>query len=64
MVGLAAIGESLFHTLFGSKWDASILLFQILVIRGIFVVLVSLYGNYMLAKGYGKQPLHNRTHKG
>ncbi len=55
MVGLAAIGESLFHTLFGSKWDASILLFQILVIRGIFVVLVSLYGNYMLAKGYGKR---------
>ena len=55
MVGLAAIGESLFHTLFGSKWDASILLFQILVIRGIFVVLVSLYGIYMLAKGYGKR---------
>lgn len=55
MIGLAAVGESLFHTLFGNKWDSAILLFQILTVRGIFVVLVSLYGNYMLAKGYGKR---------
>ncbi len=55
MIGLAAVGSSLFHTLFGNKWDAAIILFQILTIRGIFVVLVSLYGNYMLAKGYGKR---------
>lgn len=55
MIGLAAVGDSLFHTLFGNKWDAAIVLFQILIIRGIFVVLVSLYGNYMLAKGYGKR---------
>lgn len=55
MIGLAAIGEPLFHTLFGTKWDAAVILFQILVVRGIFVVLVSLYGNYMLAKGYGKK---------
>lgn len=55
MIGLAAIGEPLFHTMFGHKWDAAIILFQILVIRGVFVVLVSLYGNYMLAKGYGKR---------
>lgn len=55
MIGLAAIGEPLFHTMFGHKWDAAIILFQILVVRGIFVVLVSLFGNYMLAKGYGKR---------
>lgn len=55
MIGLAAIGEPLFHTMFGNKWDAAIIMFQILVVRGIFVVLVSLYGNYMLAKGYGKR---------
>lgn len=55
MIGLAAVGGSLFHTLFGNKWDGAIILFQILTIRGIFVVLVSLYGNYMLAKGYGKR---------
>lgn len=55
MTGLAAVGEPLFHTLFGNKWDAAVILFQILVVRGIFVVLVSLYGNYMLAKGYGRR---------
>jgi O-antigen/teichoic acid export membrane protein len=55
MIGLAAVGAPLFHTLFGNKWDAAIILFQILTIRGVFVVLVSLYGNYMLAKGYGRR---------
>ena len=55
MIGLASVGSNLFHSLFGEKWDAAIILFQILVIRGIFVVLVSLYSNYMLAKGYGKR---------
>lgn len=55
MLGLAAAGAPIFHTLFGNKWDAAIILFQILMVRGIFVVLVSLYGNYLLAKGYGKK---------
>ena len=55
MIGLATVGTPLFHSLFGHKWDAAILLFQILTVRGVFVVLVSLYGNYMLAKGYGKR---------
>lgn len=55
LFGLAAVGAPLFHTLFGDKWDAAILLFQILAARGVFVVLVSLYGNYLLAKGYGRK---------
>lgn len=55
MLGLAVTGEPLFHTLFGTKWDSAIILFQILCVRGIFVVLTSLYGNYMLAKGYGRR---------
>ncbi len=55
MIGLAAVGTNLFHMLFGNMWDAAIIMFKILVIRGVFVVLVSLYGNYMLAKGYGKR---------
>ncbi|MDE5797361.1 MAG: lipopolysaccharide biosynthesis protein, partial [Muribaculaceae bacterium] len=54
MLGLAAVGAPLFHTLFGHKWDAAILLFQILTIRGIFVVLISLYSNYLLALGYSR----------
>ena len=55
LAGLAIVGETLFHTFFGNKWDAAIPLFQILCIRGIFVVIVSLFGNYMLALGYGKR---------
>lgn len=55
LAGLAITGESLFHTLFGNKWDSAIPLFQILCVRGILVVLVSLFGNYMLALGYGKR---------
>ena len=55
LLGLAAVGAPLFHSLFGDKWNASILLFQILCVRGVFVVLTSLYGNYMLSKGYGKR---------
>lgn len=53
--GLAIVGEPLFHTLFGNKWDGAIPLFQILCVRGILVVMVSLFGNYMLALGYGKR---------
>ncbi len=55
MIGVAALGVPLFHTLFGTKWDGAILLFQILMIRGIFVVLSSLHSNYLLSLGYGKR---------
>ena len=55
LAGLAIVGEPLFHTFFGNKWDSAIPLFQILCVRGILVVLISLFGNYMLALGYGKR---------
>ena len=55
LAGLAVVGAPLFHTLFGDKWDAAIPLFQILCVRGIPVVFISLFGNYMLALGYGKR---------
>lgn len=54
LLGLAVVGEPLFHTLFGNKWDAAIPLFQILAARGVLVVLISLFGNYLLALGRGK----------
>lgn len=54
MAGLALIGTPLFHTLFGNKWDAAIALFQILTIRGIFIVLISLYNNFILSIGKAK----------
>lgn len=55
MIGIAVIGQPLFHTLFGTKWDAAIILFQILTIRGIFIVLTSLCNNYILALGHARR---------
>ena len=51
---LAIMAEPIFHTLFGTKWDFSILLFQLLLIRGIFTVLTGLYNNILLAVGNAK----------
>lgn len=55
MIGLTVIGAPLFHTLFGHKWDAAIPIFQILTARGIFIVLISLYNNFILSIGASKQ---------
>lgn len=55
LCGLAVIGAPLFHTLFGTKWDAAIILFQLLCVRGIFVVLISLCNNYLTAAGRARQ---------
>lgn len=54
MCWLVVMAEPLFHILFGTKWDSAIVLFQILLIRGIFVVLASLYNNYLLSLGHAK----------
>lgn len=54
MLGLAVMATPVFHLLFGQKWDASIILFQILLVRGIFTVLNSLYNNYLLARGHAR----------
>lgn len=54
MIGLMATARPIFHLLFGTKWDPSIFLFQLLLFRGVFVVLNSLYNNYLLALGRAK----------
>lgn len=54
MLFLVAAAEPIFHILFATKWDEAILLFQILIVRGIFVVLTSLYNQYILSLGKGK----------
>lgn len=51
MTLLAIMAAPLFHLLFAWKWDAAIPLFQLLALRGIFIVLISLYSNYLLALG-------------
>lgn len=51
---LIIMSAPIFHTLFGTKWDPSISLFQLLLVRGIFTVLTQLYANYVLALGRAK----------
>lgn len=53
-IGLAAVATPIFHTLFGTKWDPSIILFQLLLLRGIFTVLTGLYNNFLLARGHAR----------
>ena len=54
MLGLIVMATPIFHTLFGTKWDPSIILFRLLLLRGIFTVLTSLYNNYLLALGHAR----------
>ncbi|MBR5436178.1 MAG: oligosaccharide flippase family protein, partial [Muribaculaceae bacterium] len=51
---LIVMATPIFHLLFGTKWDPSIPLFQLLLLRGIFTVISSLYSNYILALGKAK----------
>lgn len=46
---LIVMAPQIFHCLFGTKWDLSIALFQILLVRGIFTVLNAVYANYAIA---------------
>lgn len=55
LLGITAIGAPMFHVMFGTKWDAAIPLFQILTTRGIFVVLITLYSNYLLSIGKARR---------
>ena len=51
---LAVMATSIFHVLFGTKWDPSILLFQLLLLRGIFTVFIGYYNNVLLALGHAR----------
>lgn len=52
---LAACGGAVFHSLFGIKWDVAVPLFQLLCLRGIGVVFISLYSNFMMSLGKGRE---------
>lgn len=54
MIFLIVIATPMFHVLFGEKWDASIILFQLLLLRGIFTVINTLYNNYILSLGHSR----------
>ncbi len=48
---LIIMATPLFHLLFGTKWDASIPLFQLLLLRGLFTVMCALHNNTILSLG-------------
>ena len=54
LLGLAAIGH-LYSTRFSGRNGMTPSCSSNCYVRGVFVVLISLYGNYMLSKGYGKR---------
>ena len=54
MIFLIVLATPIFHVLFGTKWDASIILFQLLLIRGVFTVINTLYNNYILSLGHSR----------
>lgn len=53
MLGLMFMATPIFHALFGTKWDPSIILFQLLLFKGIFYIFSILYNNYLIALGHG-----------
>jgi Membrane protein involved in the export of O-antigen and teichoic acid len=57
-LGLIVMATPLFHILFGTKWDASIPLFQLLLVKGIFFVFTTLMTNYIIAQGKTKIVFH------
>lgn len=52
------IGEELIIGLFGKKWEPSILIFKILIIKGFTYPISSMIVNAFLAKGKSKQNFH------
>lgn len=48
---LIVMSAPIFHILFGTKWDPAIILFQLLLVRGIFTILTALYNQYFIAVG-------------
>jgi len=54
MLGLMVMATPLFHMLFETKWDNSIPLFQLLLLRGVFTVLTGLYSNFLLARAHAR----------
>ena len=51
---LIIMARPIFHTLFDTKWDPSIPLFQIMLVQGVFTVLMLLYRNFILGLGKAK----------
>jgi len=53
-IGLILVSTPLFQVLFGDKWDPSIPMFQLFLLKGIFFIVTSLLNNYIIAIGKTK----------
>ena len=51
-IGLIVEAPWIFNALFGNKWDGAVILFQLLLVRGIFWVFTNLYTHYLVALGH------------
>lgn len=60
---LLVCSTQIFHIFFGTKWDSAILMFQLLVIRGIFTVITVLYNNYIISCGASRRYVYSEIVK-
>lgn len=60
---LLVTATQIFHIFFGTKWDSAILMFQILVIRGIFTIVTVQYNNYIISCGASRKYVYSEIVK-
>ena len=60
---LLVCSTQIFHIFFGTKWDSAILMFQLLVIRGVFTIITVLYNNYIISCGASRKYVYSEIVK-
>lgn len=60
---LLVCSTQIFHIFFGTKWDSAILMFQLLVVRGLFTVITTLYNNYIISCGASRKYVYSEIVK-
>lgn len=64
VMGLLLVSSTqIFHVFFDTKWDSAILMFQLLVVRGIFTVITSQYNNYIISCGVSRKYVYSEIVK-
>lgn len=64
VMGLLLVSSiQIFHVFFDTKWDSAILMFQLLVVRGIFTVITSQYNNYIISCGASRKYVYSEIVK-
>lgn len=60
---LLVCSTQIFHIFFGTKWDSAILMFQLLVVRGIFTIITTLYNNFIISCGASRKYVYSEIVK-